>query len=127
MTKAKKILTAQEFLAKKKLIDANRSLVYHSERFGGDILIKDDVDMTELSELTYQEDLSETEKCVRIVYMCCPLFKSAEFREVFDVKEPYDVVREGFKGAGIELFALTKKIMQIYGFLDSELIDDTKK
>lgn len=127
MSKTKKILTAKEFLEQKKIYDEKRSLVYHSERFGGDIVIDDNIDVSEIAEIVQQADLNETERYIRLIYTCCPLFKAPEFRDVYTVKEPYDVVRESFKCTGMELFELGNQILQVYGILDFKTVENIKK
>ena len=120
-------ITAQDLLERKKIIDEKRSLVYHSECFGGDIAIKDDIDLLEITEIINQQDLNQTDKYARLIYMCCPLFKAPEFREVYEIKEPYDVVKQSFKGIGAELFELGNHILQAYGLMDADVVDAVKK
>ena len=63
-----------------------------------------------------QADLNETERYIRLIYTCCPLFKAPEFRDVYTAKEPYDVVEAIYSNNVLEFSKLTEKILNLYGF-----------
>ena len=129
MSETREILTAEKFLERKKIIDENhaKQLTYYSELLGGNIDIDANVDVSEITDLINQQELSESERYVRLVYTCCPIFKAPEFRNAYDIKEPYDVVRESFKGLGVTLFELGNQILTVYGFMDDKKVDELKK
>ncbi len=123
MTK-KAVLTAKEFLEKKKLIE-KLPKNYYSEYFGGEIEIDSNVPKSEIMVIVADDDDDQYRKYLKLIYTCCPIFKSADFRdELDDIKEPYDVIDKVFAGAITEVFGLGNFIMQKYGFLS---VEDTSK
>ena len=126
MTK-KTVLTAKDFLEKKKLID-KLPKNYYSEYFGGEIEIDSNVPKSEIMVIVSDDDDDQYRKYLKLIYMCCPIFKSAVFRdELGDIKEPYEVIDKVFTGAITELFAIGNFIMRKYGFLPAEVTSKIKK
>ena len=123
MTK-KAVLTAKDFLEKKKLID-KLPKNYYSEYFGGEIEIDSNVPKNEIMVIVSDDDDDLYRKYLKLIYTCCPIFKSAVFRdEIGDIKEPYEIIDKVLTGAITEVFGLGNFIMRKYGFLP---VEDTSK
>ena len=127
MTKKNKILTAKDFLQKKKIIEENTNNLFTSKIFDGDIMVSEEIPPSEIMEIMSDDSLTEYEQYVRLVYTCCPIFKDEDFRQDLEMKEPYDVVKNVFKRTGAEVYELGNFILTLYGFLDADLVEKVKK
>lgn len=127
MTK-RKVLTIEDILKQKELLEDNSYEYYHSKVFGMDIKV-DDCDEQEILETIQERDESEIRRYLKIIYACCPIFKAPELRTEFEnrIKEPYDIIKIVLKNNLSEIMSLGQFILKKYGLLDDEMIESLKK
>lgn len=127
MTK-QKILTIDEILKRKNLIENNTYEYYHSEIYDMDIKV-DDMDEQEILEIVSETSESEIRRYYKIIYASCPIFKAPELRTEFSdrIKEPYDVIKIVFNNNLTEIISLAQFILKKYGLLNDEMVEKIKK
>lgn len=127
MTK-RKILTIDEILKRKDILDKENYEYYHSEVYNMDIKV-DDCDEQEILETISESGDSEVRRYYKLIYMSCPIFKSEELRTEFShrIKEPYDVIKIVLNNNLSEVINLGHFILKKYGLLNDGMIENLKK
>ena len=123
----KKLLTIKDVLEKKNLIK-KLPINYYSSFFDAEIEVKSDVSKDELIEILNEKDDGNYRKFLKLIYLCCPLFKSKEIKEAFtDIKEPYDIIDKVFCDNVGEVANLGAFIVQKFGFIGEDDLTAIKK
>lgn len=122
------VLTIDEILKRKHLIDENKYEFYHSKVYDMDIKI-DDVEPQELLDIVNETDEDEHHRQLKIIYLACPIFKEPMLHEEFAerIKEPYDIIKIILRNNLGEIADLTRFILKKYGLLADEDIEAVKK
>lgn len=122
------ILTIDEILKRKDLIDNNEYKYYHSKVFNMDIEV-DECDAQEILDIVNETDEDENRRNLKLIYASCPIFKAPELHQTFAdrIKEPYDIIKVILKNNLGEIADLTRFILKKYGLLDEEQIENIKK
>ena len=122
-----KKLTVEDILAQKKLIDKKANQNFYSKVFNAEIEVKN-TKADSITEILWNNSDSEFRRYLKLIYLCCPIFKSEELRNSFDnIKEPYDIIERVFGNNLNEIIQLGNFIMTKYGFLDEDLLKSIKK
>lgn len=122
-----KKLTVEDILAQKKLIDKKANQNFYSKVFNAEIEVKD-AKADSITEILSDSSEGEFRRYLKLIYLCCPIFKSEELRNSFDgIKEPYDIIERVFGNNLNEIMQLGNFILTKYGFLDEDLLKDIKK
>lgn len=122
-----KKLTVEDILAQKKLIDKKANQNFYSKVFNAEIEVKD-AKADSITEILSDSSEGEFRRYLKLIYLCCPIFKSEELRNSFDgIKEPYDIIECVFGTNINEIMQLGNFILAKYGFLDEDLLPDIKK
>lgn len=122
-----KKLTVEDILAQKKLIDKKANQNFYSKVFNAEIEVKD-AKADSITEILSDSSEGEFRRYLKLIYLCCPIFKSEELRNSFDgIKEPYDIIERVFGNNLNEIMQLGNFILTKYGFLDEDLLKDVKK
>lgn len=120
-----KKLTIENILEKKKLIEKT-SKNYFSKFFDAEIEVKE-VNKNSILEILSDKEYGEYDRYLKLVYLCCPIFKAEELRKNFDIKTPYEIIDKVFNNNISEVMNLGNFILQKYGLLDEDLIEKVKK
>lgn len=122
------VLTIEEILKRKDLIDNNEYSYYHLKVFNKDIQV-DEIDPQEIIDIVNELDETESRRNLKLIYASCPIFKAPELHQAFEdkIKEPYDIIKVILKNNLGEIADLTRFILKKYGLLDEELVDKIKK
>ena len=122
------VLTIDEILKRKDLIDNNQYELYHSKVYNMDIEVNE-CDAQEIIDIVNETDEPESRRNLKLIYASCPIFKDAKLREAFGdrIKEPYDVIKVVLQNNLGEIADLTRFILRKYGLLDEEQIEAIKK
>lgn len=122
-----KKLTVKDILEKKKLIEEKANKNFYSKLFDAEIEVKD-AKADAITEILSDSSEGEYRRYLKLIYLCCPLFKDEELRGQFtDIKEPYDIINKVFGNNINEVMQLGNFILSKYGFLDEGLLDKVKK
>ena len=121
------ILTIDEILKRKDLIDNNEYKYYHSKVFNMDIEV-DECDAQVVLDIL-GEDETEYRRYKKLIYECCPVFKATELHQAYAdrIKEPYDIINAVFNNNISEIIEFGNFILKKYGFLNQEQIENIKK
>ena len=120
-----KKITVKDILERKEIVE-KLPKNFKSETFNAEFEVRDDVSKDSIIEIMKEEE-GQYRQYLKLVYLCCPFFKSEELRKNFEVKEPYDLVDKVFSGATKEVIDFGNFILQKYGFLSKEALDKIKK
>ncbi len=113
--------TIEDILSAKKLIDERKNEAFYSETFKSEIEIED-ISGDKIAELiNTQDETAPVRGDCEIIYESCPIFRSKELQEAFDIKDPIDIVEKAFGGNVFEIDKLAKHIMKRYGFYGSDI------
>lgn len=124
----KKILTAKDILANKKLIEKKENKNYFSKILNGYIEIADKVNKNSLIEIINETDEGQYERCLKLIYLCCPIFKDETLKDGLEgIKTPYDVIEIVLDNNTKEIIDLSNFILKRFGFLDDEAVEKIKK
>lgn len=98
--------------------DKLKVALYYSKALNGNIEIHK-LKTREVIRILDNLDFKNFEETVmmncKLIYKHCPIFKSKELQEAYDVAEPYDVVLEVFNDNIGEITKLSEKILSLYG------------
>ena len=122
------VLTIDEILKRKDLIDNNEYEYYHSNVFDMDIHV-DECDAQEILDIVNETDEDESRRNLKLIYVSCSIFRAPELHQAFAdrIKEPYDIIKVILKNNLAEIASLTRFILKKYGLLDEEQIENIKK
>ena len=122
-----KKVTIEDILKKKKIIEETSVKPFYSEFFGGEIEIEDIPVSTIARIIQNSDETDELRADYELVYTCCPIFRSKELLEEYDVKDPIDIVGKLYKCNITELSELTKHILNRYGIFIHNGVETVKK
>ena len=122
-----KKLTVDDILAKKKIIDKKANENFYSKIFDAEIEVNN-AKADSITDILSDSTDGEFRRYLKLIYLCCPIFKSEELRKNFDdLKEPYDIIERVFGNNLNEIMQLGNFILKKYGFLDEDLVEKIKK
>ena len=82
---AKKI-TIEDILKSKKIIEEKRNIPFYSKTFGGEIEIENIPAEKVLNIINSAERDEPLRSDYEIIYECCPIFRSRELQENYEIK-----------------------------------------
>ncbi len=121
-------LTVEQLIAKK--IDNKKveNIDFHSDELGGSITIKR-LPLNKILCLMSGADKMDLEQAfdlnIQLIYESCPILKSKELQDAFEVAEPTDIVIQLFNENINEINNLASTILSQYGL--GEVKDTVKK
>lgn len=122
----KKRITLNDLLARKEQADKDKmELKYlYCEGLGGEIQV---VRLPMRRILEYMDEVGEQTKMVesmewniQLIYAHCPIFKDRQLQEVYECKEPDEIIEKVFNGNISAIGTFAQKILTLYGFEDEE-------
>ena len=122
-----KQITIEDILKCKKL-KTDIGNFYHSKVYDKDIEVSD-INKQAIIDIVSDKEDSEYHRYLKLIYTCCPIFKSEELRTEFShrIKEPYDLIDIVFGNNISEVIDLGNFILKKYGLLDDEVLKNLKK
>ena len=121
-----KKVTIEDILKKKKIIEEKRKEPFYSETFEGEIEIIDIPAEKVLNIINSANPDEPLRSDYEIIYECCPIFRSKELQENYDIKEPIEVIEKCFGSNIQEIDNLAKHIIKRYGFYQDK-VEPVKK
>lgn len=110
--------------------DKFKKVLFYSEILGGNIeVIKQKA--KDILKLMDNLDTSDVEESYRVncklIFMHCPIFKSKELQEEYEVVEPYDIISLVFDENLGEINRLCQTILDLYGLADEMMNKEVKR
>lgn len=118
-------LTIEDILKNKNILEKKKKAPYFCEMFGREI----DIEELPVSKIAQILNNAQNDEPMRadyeLIYESCPIFRSKELLEEFDVKDPITIVEAVFNKNIIEINNLARFILGRYGY--GEQIENVKK
>ena len=111
-----KNITVEDILKTKKVIEEKQNKPFYSKTFDGEIEIEDVSPEKILSIVNSSSKDEPLRGDYELIYECCPVFRSKELQEAYDIEDPVMVVEKAFCQNIIEIDNLAKHILKKYGY-----------
>ena len=118
-------LTIEDILKNKKIVEKKKNEPYFCKMFEKEI----DIEELPVSKIAEILNNAQNEEAMRadyeLIYESCPIFRSKELQEDYEIKDPIMIVEKVFNKNLIEINNLAKFILSRYGY--GEEINNIKK
>lgn len=122
-----KKVTVTDILKKKAILKEETAKPFYSDFFDGEIEIED-VSPQKILDIVQNANSDEPLRADHeLIYACCPVFRSADLIEEYEVQDPIDVVGKIYGNNIVEPSELVKHILKKYGFYLGDGVDAIKK
>ena len=118
MAKTTKKVTLEDILNAKKVIEEKQNIPFYSKTFDGEIEIEDVSPEKILSIVNSSSKDEPLRGDYELIYECCPIFRSKEMQEAYNIEDPVMVVEKAFGKNIIEIDSLAKHILKRYGYYE---------
>ncbi len=120
-----KKVTIEDVLKAKQVIEEKQNKPFYSKTFDGEIEIEDVSPDKILSIVNASSKDEPLRADYELIYECCPIFRSKELQNNYDVEDPIMIVEKAFGKNIIEIDSLAKHILKKYGYYED--IEKIKK
>jgi hypothetical protein len=122
-----KKVTIESILKKKSILKEIKTEPFYSKFFDGEIEIEN-ISPSKILEIVQNANPDEPLRADHeLIYACCPVFRSKELLEEYEVQDPIDIISKIYGNNIIEPSELAKHILKRYGFYLGEGVETIKK